>query len=116
VLDGAERVPDRPGDHDWNWLTYCCERCGATATAVHEGTRPQACEPGVVGITHRAKAARLQELVGGPTVRIPLMTMAQLGRRVLDGDHVHIPRPGTMTGKRADRIIVDDLDDGPDIA
>lgn len=100
---GLERVPDRPGDHDWNWLTYCCKRCGATATAVHEGTRPEQCEPGVVGITHRAKAARLQALVNGPSTTIPLMRLSDFGR-----PPEHVNCRSAITGRMADLLIVDD--------
>lgn len=71
--DAVNVVPLVPGDHKWNWLTYCCEQCGATATAVHEGKRPAACEPGIRGITHQAKAGRLQALVRGPLSSVPFL-------------------------------------------
>lgn len=89
--------------HDVCLATRVCRRCGASAAAIASGARAASCEPGVTGISWARQTQRLREAVKndfadlfGLTVNVPLYRLNDL-----------VPR-GTLTGKTADMIIVDD--------
>ena len=90
--------------------TRLCRRCGASAAAIASGARAPHCEPGVTGISWARQTERLrdavrrdfEQLVLGPTVNLPLYRLGDLGP------------PGTLTGRTADFVIIDDPFVGPE--
>lgn len=70
-------------NHDFDLVTEFCKACGAGALEVAEGKRPRDCEGGgnMVAISHVVRGRRLRQA---------------------------FERSCGLTGKRANRVIVDD--------
>lgn len=52
-------------EHDWCLLTNYCKRCGAGQIDVLNGDRAEQCEPGVRGISVKARGRRLGDMLVG---------------------------------------------------